>query len=376
MDAIVIGGGIIGLSIARELHKTGMRKIGVIEKGKLGREASWAAAGMLAPNAEAEKADDFHRFCCASNEIYPEFVNGLAEETGVAIDHRKCGTIEIALTESNAADLSEKFAVQTGLGFNAEWLNLQGIDRLEPKVTKAAIAGIHYPEDGYVDNRNLLEALTHYARINGIEIIENCAVESVTIQDEKIVDVTADGRTYEADITILATGAWSSLIKIGGRPLPWNVKPIKGQMIGFADASLALRKVIIAPGAYLTPRSEGRILVGATVEDVGFDREMTETAIEGLSKAAKRVLPVLDRHEISETWCGFRPFTADTLPIIGEIDGYEGLFVATAHYRNGILLAPLTAKIVAESIVKGTESPYFRSFGPSRFLKTTRAGTR
>ncbi len=374
MDAIVIGGGIIGLSIARELRKAGMRKIAVIEKGKLGREASWAAAGMLAPNAEAAEDDDFHKFCSESNDIYPEFVRELAEETNLAIDHRKCGTIEIALTESDTADLSEKFARQTELGFNAEWLYVQGILRLEPNVTTAAVAGIHYPDDGYVDNRDVVVALTEFARINDIEIIENCAVQSVTVKGEKIVGVKADGRTYEAEITILATGAWSSLIKIGGRPTPLNIKPIKGQMIGFADPSLALRKVIIAPGAYLTPRADGRILVGATVEDVGFDREMTETAVDGLSKAARRVLPVLDRHEISETWCGFRPFTADALPIIGEIDGCKGLFVATAHYRNGILLAPLTAKIVADKIVNEIESPFIRCFGPDRFLQSTGAG--
>lgn len=369
MNVLVIGGGVIGLSIARELRLAGVTHITVLDRSTSGREASWAAAGMLAPNAEAEHADDFYRFCAASNNIYPDFVRELADETGINIDYRKCGTIEVALSEDDAARLSAKFERQKLKGFSVEALEAGDMLRLEPYIAPNALAGIHYPDDGYIDNRQLVEALRVHLRQSGVEIIENCSVESVCLDGDRVVGAIAGGRTFDADITILATGAWSSLIKIGVRPLPFSVKPIKGQMVSFADPLLDLRKVIIAPGAYLTPRADGRILVGATVEDVGFDNAMSPTPIENLSEAARHVLPVLERHEISDAWCGFRPFAEDGLPIIGEIAGYTDLFIATAHFRNGILLAPLTAKIIAAKILSDVESPFLRAFRPQRFLK-------
>ncbi len=375
MNVLVIGGGVIGLSIARELRLSGVTQITVLDKSAAGSEASWAAAGMLAPNAEAERADDLYKFCETSNEIYPEFVRELSDETGIDIDYRKCGTIEVALTENDAERLSAKFERQKLQGFNVEALNDRDTLRLEPSLSPNVVSGIHYPDDGYVDNRQLVEALRVYLRKNGVEFIENRAAESLSLDGDRIAGAIAGGQALNADLTILATGAWSSLIKIGHRTLPFNVKPIKGQMISFADPALALRKVIIAPGAYLTPRANGRILVGATVEDVAFDKAIGEAAIENLSEAAKRILPILESHQVSDSWCGFRPFAEDGLPIIGEVDGYEDLLVATAHFRNGILLAPLTAKIIADKIAKDIESPYIRAFGPHRFLKSSGAGS-
>ncbi len=375
MNVLVIGGGIIGLSIARELRLSGITKIRVIENSTAGTQASWAAAGMLAPNAEAEKAGAFYNFCAASNAIYADFVRRLAEESGVDVDYRKCGTIEVALSDDEAASLSAKIEQQRSQGFKLEAMDSGGILSLEPNVSQSVVCGVHYPDDGYIDNRKLLEALTVYLRLNGIDI-EDHLVESLIVEGDRITGAIASNRTYDADVTILATGAWSSLIKIGVRPLPFNVKPIKGQMSIFAHPSLNLRKVVIAQGAYLTPRDDGRILVGATVEDVGFDRRIDDDAISGLKTAARRTMPMLERIEPVETWCGFRPFAGDGLPIIGEINGLKDLFIATAHFRNGILLAPLTARIIADKIVRDIESPFIRAFRPQRFLQNSGASYR
>lgn len=372
---LIVGGGVIGLSIARELHIAGVRDITVVDKGTLGREASWAAAGMLAPNVEAEHADDFYKFCAASNEIYPNFVRKLVDETGCDIDYRKCGTIEIALSEDDAAVLSAKLERQKLKGFKAHALDASEILSLEPSLSRDVVAGIHYPDDGYVDNRQLVGALSVYLRRNEIDVLENVKFATLSLDGDRITGAIVNGRTVDADLTILATGAWSSLIKIGDRALPIDVKPIKGQMVAFADRSLDLRKVIVAPGAYLTPRVDGRILVGATVENVGFDKAINEEAIDRLIKAARQAMPTLERVEPAETWCGFRPFASDGMPIIGGFDEIDSLFVATAHFRNGILLAPLTAKIVADKIVDKIDSPFLEAFRPQRSLTSSGVGT-
>ena len=242
MNVLVIGGGVIGLSIARELRSSGVTKITVIDKSLAGSEASWAAAGMLAPNAEADHADDFYKFCAASNGIYPDFVRQLSDESGVEIEYRKCGTVEVALAEADAARLSVKCERQKAQGFNVEGLNARDTLRCEPALSPNVVSGIHYSDDGYVNNRHLVEALRAYLLQSGVEVVENCTVESLSANGDRITGAIGGGRTFDADVTILATGAWSSLIKIGIRRLPFSVRPIKGQMVAFADPSLELRR--------------------------------------------------------------------------------------------------------------------------------------
>ena len=359
-EITIIGGGVIGLSIARALHKRGARRITVIERGTCGREASWAAAGMLAPNAETEAIDDFYRFCSASNALYQGFALELLEETGIDIELRQTGTLELAFDESGAEHLGGKYERQIAANIFVERLSGDDVLRLEPAVSEDVVFGLHYPTDGHVENRKLVTALIAYARNNGIEIIEN---SEVRIENGQWTMVNSNDLpnllTVHYPMSIIITaGAWSSFIKPA-----LSVKPIRGQVLEFDGGKGLLSRVIYGAGAYLVPRADGRILVGATSEDVGFVKEVTETGVSELTDAAVRTVPAMAALKMTDAWSGFRPFAPDGLPVIGELDE---MFVATAHYRNGILLAPVTAELVADKIMNGTDSDYFRYFSPKR----------
>ncbi len=372
-EFLIVGGGVIGLSIARELHKRGARSIGIVERGPGGREASWAAAGILAPNAETEQIDDLYRFCSEANELYPQFVAELLDETGVDIEFRRSGTFELAFSDEDTERLSCKYNFQREAGIDVESLSALDILKAEPCVSSEVITGLHYSTDGHVENRKLLEALLEYARRNRIELIEDTEITELNVENGKVTGARTAINAFIAETTILATGAWSSLIKFGGVKSPLEVKPIRGQMIAFQGEAGLIEKVIYGSGAYLVPRADGRILAGATVEDAGFEKVVTVDAVKQLRDAAITSVPRIAEMELTEKWCGLRPFAADGLPIIGEIDGFEDLMVATAHFRNGILLAPITAKIVAERMTTDFRSPYFDRFNARRFAAAATA---
>lgn len=367
---LIIGGGIIGLSIARELHKFGSREITLVDRADLGREASWAAAGMLAPNAETEAIDDFYHFCSASNALYPQFAGELFEETGIDIEFRQTGTLELAFDDSNAEHLAQKYERQNTAKINVQRLTRKDVLGLEPTISPMVVSGLHYPNDGHVENRKIIDALVAYSRNHGLKVRENTAVSELIEEDGRIVGArTETGPIFAGDV-ILATGAWTSLIKFGKMPSPFDVRPIRGQMLCFRGFGRSIGKVIYGAGAYLVPRADGRVLVGATVEDGGFVKVVTDTGVERLRRSAISTLPLIEKMTIADSWCGLRPFAADGLPIIGGIDGLKGLFMATAHYRNGILLAPVTAKIVADLVLNGESSQYMDHFTPNRFARS------
>jgi len=366
-DILIIGAGVIGLALARELRRRGMRRICMIERGSVGCKASYAAAGMLAPNAECEVIDDFYRFCDESRRSYPQLAEELLAETGIDIELDRSGTLYAAFSEADREHLALRYARQRAAGIPVEKLSAAESLNLEPCLAANVRECLYFHNDWQVENRRLLAALTKFALDNGITIIERRAVDSLIVENGSVKGAVAGGEPIFAGSTVLATGAWTSLIKIGDSPMPFDVRPIKGQMISFQPAKRVFKRVIYSPRGYLVPRADGRTLAGATVEDVGFDSQVTSTATESLRAAAVEIAPCLKGLEIAETWAGLRPFATDGFPVIGRIGGLDGVFVATAHYRNGILLAPLTAKLVAESIVNGTDSEYFRLFGPHRF---------
>ena len=202
--------------------------------------------------------------------------------------------------------------------------------------------------------------------IKGIEIRENTEVKRLLIGNGRIAGAETETEKFSAEIVVLATGAWTSLIKADSFFLP-QIKPIRGQMISFFSAQRMFSKVIYSPRGYLVPRADGRILAGATVEDAGFDKSVSAEGIELLRDHALEIAPSLVNLEIRESWANLRPFAADGLPILGAIAACEDLFIATAHYRNGILLAPLTAKIMADKIAENKDSDYLGFFGLHRF---------
>lgn len=365
-DILIIGGGVIGLSIARELHKKGIKKITILERGKIGREASFAAAGMLAPNAETVKSDDFFHFCDQSNKLYPSFAEEIFDETDVDIELERQGTLYLALTENDSAEILQRFQWQRKAGLAVEHLSARETTQIEPFISPDVRESLFFPNDWQVENRHLLHALQKYAELYNIEIRENTEIKNLLTDNRKVVGAETETEKFFAETTVIATGAWTSLIKAGGFVMP-QVRPIRGQIISFHTAKRLFEKVIYSPRGYLVPRRDGRILIGATVEDVGFDKAVTEIGIEFLRENALEIAPSLANLEIYEKWSGLRPFAADGLPILGSFPQVENLVLATAHYRNGILLAPLTAKIVADKIASGIDSEYLKIFGLQRF---------
>lgn len=333
-DFVIIGGGVIGLSIARDLHKRGAGSITIVDRGRIGAEASWAAAGMLAPNAECDAENELFRLCTASNALYTNFAGQLLEETGIDIELDRTGTLSLAFTEEEAAELDAKYKWQQTAGIEVEQLAGDDVRKLEPAISTGVHSGYLYPDDWQVENRKLVAALRKYCENSGIDLIESTRV--TTLPDQRTVIVTA--------------GAWSNDLL----PKP-EVKPIRGQMIRLATAgSRILRHVIYSPRGYLVPRADGSILVGATVEDVGFNKEVTPDAIASLKAAAIEIAPSTGDLDITEAWAGLRPFVEGEMPVIGRAADLENTFVATGHYRNGILLAPITAKMIADEIL-GTQ---------------------
>jgi glycine oxidase len=367
-EVIIIGGGVIGLATARELHKKGVGKIKILERGKIGKEASFAAAGMLAPQAETDAIDDFFHLCNDSNKLYPKFAEELLEETGVDIELDQAGTLYLAFDEFDVAEIRKRFEWQSKAGLKVEHLTAQEVRRAEPFVSPDVREGLFFPNDWQVENRKLLKALKEYAKINGIEILENTEIKNLLTEDGKAVGAETSDNKFLAEKVIIATGAWTSLIKTGESfPALPLVKPIRGQMISFHTAKRLFTRVIYSPRGYIVPRKLGNILAGATVEDVGFEKEVTDRGVESVREGAMEISPSLAGLPIDDKWSGLRPVSLDGLPILGEVSQIEDLFIATAHYRNGILLAPLTAKILADKIAENRVSKYLDIFGLQRF---------
>lgn len=362
-DVLIIGAGVIGLSIARELRKKSVAKITVVDKGQAGHEASWAAAGMLAPQGETDRIDDFYRLCAEARNMYPRFAAELKDETDIDIELDRRGTLYLAFTDHDAAEIRSRFTWQRSAGLTVEALTAEECRNAEPLISESVREGLFLPNDWQVENRKLIAALVEFARRNDIEVIENIRIKNLSANGDAISE---DGRTFSAGQVTVATGAWTSLIKIGEKPLPGNVKPIRGQMICYKQATRKFERVICSPRGYIVPRTDGRILAGATVEDVGFDSANTDEGLKMLRKNAEEISPFLEYIEIADQWAGLRPFAADGSPVLGPQSQGENIFIATAHYRNGILLAPITAKIVAEAIVDDRHSEFLETFGPQR----------
>ena len=358
----------IGLSIGWRLAQAGCR-VDVFDAGRAGHGASWAAAGMLAAGLEAEPGEErLFRLNRASQALWPGFAAELEVATGMAVGLRQEGTLWAALTRDDVTQLRFQQDLQTSFGARVEWLNGNEARRREPYLHPNVPAALFSPEDHQVDNRLLGPALFEALRGAGGRVHEECPVEAVEVMGGRARGVRAGERRIGADLVVLAAGAWSR--SIGGLPaqaLPL-VRPIKGQMLGLRmdpDAPL-LRHVLWANGVYLVPRADGRLIVGATTEERGFDTRLTAGAMLSLLHGAWRALPATEELEIIESWGGFRPGSRDDAPILGECE-IENLVLATGHHRNGILLTPITAQAISRLILTDETDPAISDFSIRRF---------
>ena len=365
----IIGAGVIGLGIAWRL--AARAEVLVFDRGKAGMGASHAAAGMLAAACEAEPGEeDLVALGRDSQARWPALAEDLKRVSGIDVELRREGTLVVALTADDQAELGHRLNYQQKLGLPLEWLSAAATRAKEPHLAGKLAGAVFSPQDHQVDNRKLVEALRLGAEAAGAQIREHCAVAEISVQAGRAAGVVlGDGTRVAADRIVLAAGAWSR--GIAGLPPDRRppVRPVKGQMVALRmdPAAPLLNHVVWASGAYLVPRRNGRLIVGATVEEKGFDDTITAGGLLTLLEAAWRAIPAIEELPIEETWVGHRPGSRDDAPILGR-GPLENLFYATGHHRNGILLAPVTADAMARLILDDIVEPAIRPFGLERFL--------
>jgi glycine oxidase len=369
----IIGAGVVGLGIAWRLAARGVN-VSVFDRGAAGSGATHAAAGMLAACAEAEPGEEaLVALGRKSQARWPSFAEELKQASGVDVELRREGTLVIALTADDQARLFHHLEFQRRLDLPLQWISAAETRKREPHLAGKLAGAVFAPEDHQVDNRKLAVALLVAARAAGAGIHEHTPVTTIASHGRRVDGVVlADGTRYAADVVVLAAGAWSrsiasSIAGLAPQALP-PVRPIKGQMLALRMDSAAplVTHVIWGPGIYMVPRLDGRLIMGATVEEKGFDTTLTAGGLLTLLEAAWRAIPAIEELPIDEMWVGHRPGSRDDAPILGP-GPLDGLIYATGHHRNGILLAPVTADAIARLVLHGTLDPAIRPFGIERF---------
>jgi glycine oxidase len=345
-DVIIVGGGIIGLSLSIVLRKRGARVL-VVERGEPGREASYAAAGMLVDCA-AETPAALQPLATASARMYPEFVHELRDESGVDVDLREDGTVIFPAAENVHLLPRDK-------------LMPAALSELEPGLGNSNRTAIYLKERS-VDPRALASAALKAAKHREVDIASGTEVTALLISNNRAAGVTSERSSYAAPVVVNCAGAWAG--QLGPVKIP--TRPVKGQMLSLVGVRRGPRHVVRAPEVYLVPRSDGRILIGATVEEAGFDKRTDAGTIHDLHQAGIQLFPALREGRMLEAWAGLRPGSPDNLPILGatHIDGY---FAATGHFRDGILLTPITAHVMSQLIMRQQLDYDISPFTPARF---------
>jgi len=363
-DVIIVGGGVIGCSIAWRLAQAGL-KVTVFERGRVGCEASRAAAGMLSPQGESQTAGPFFDLCLRSRAMYRSFAEELNDASGIDVEYKDEGTLFVVLQGEDEEEKTRWAMWQLDAGLPLEHVSADDLRKIEPAVTESATRAIFLPEEHQVENRRLMDALEVAMKRAGVELIEGAEVTALATDHGRVTGVGVAGQHVDAGVVVVAAGTWSSRLL---EPLGLNVKviPARGQMIAVQGGPLPISRVLHSSSVYVVPRRDGRILIGATVEQAGFRKAVTVRAVKHLLSAAVELVPSLGELEIVETWSGLRPDTVDHLPILGP-SGIENLLLATGHFRNGILLAPLTADLIAEVLVDGREAEEIQRFSIGRF---------
>lgn len=346
LTAAVIGAGIIGMSAAWRLAQRGFR-VSVFDRGSVGGEASWAGAGMLAPGGEIDTACFLADFCIESRRLYPAFIHELESDSSLAIDYQECGGLDLAYAPEVAEALHERAARQDALGIASKPLSSARVAAFWPRLDASGlVAARFYPGDAIVNPREVMVALTAACRSRGVALAENCAVRSVSVFPAGVTLETG-ASTSSFDLVILAAGAWSSSIGIEGVPPLPLAEPVKGHLIGYRQPDQTCSTIVRHGHTYVLQRANGLLIVGASIEHVGFNRILDAPIVASLENEAGFLFPHLRETTPSECWIGFRP-ASDELHI-GPWHS-DRLFLAYGHYRNGILLATATAERLVSQI--------------------------
>ncbi len=370
-DVAIAGGGIIGGAIAFELARAGLG-VAVFDRQELGREASWASAGILSPAPEHQGMIPLVPLGKASARLYPEFIAQIEEISGQNTGFRPKGTLEALFAHDAREELSTLVALHRGLGLACDPIHLEEARELEPSLSEDLQAAALRPEEASVDNRALTSAVHEAARRSGAAFFPDTGVEGIWREGSRCSGVVTSSGKIAAGHTVIAAGCFSRGIEGAGAYAP--VRPAKGQMVALRSPAVKIERVLWSERIYLVPRNDGRILAGATLEYAGFDKTPTAGGIRSLLDAAIELVPTLSDAQIIETWAGLRPDSPDHLPILGPTD-LGGLLMATGHFRSGILLTPVTGRLIRDWIVERRASFDVERFSPLRFRTLSSAAS-
>ena len=363
-DVIVLGAGIIGCAVAYELARRGAR-VRVIDGREVGRGATQASAGVLAPHIEGKNRRALAELGVRSLHQYDEWVARVVEDSGMAVQYVRKGALEVAIGEGSLDRLEEIAATLAAVGVSTERLDARATREAEPELAESVLGGLLVPAYGFVAAGQLTAALERAASVRGATFVVSRSANRVS-SDADAVRVETDAEPLTGGAAVLAAGCWSAQIEVAGAPrLP--VRPVRGQLLHLEWPGSPLVRVAWAPRCYLVPLTDGSLLAGATVEEAGFDEQATVAGIRDLLDATCEMVPRAQQAGFRGVRVGLRPGTPDDLPAVGASESLPRLIYATGHFRNGVLLAPLTAELVANLLLEGHADPALASMSPGRF---------
>ncbi len=366
-DCVIIGAGVMGCSIALRLAQAGVSTV-VLERSIPGAEASSAAAGILAAQEESTGPSLLTDLSLSSRSRFAALADELRDVTGIDIAYRRTGVLALCASEDDELRLEQRYAWQRERGLRLDWLRgVQALRAVEPHLTGTPWrSGLYFPDDHQLDPRPYARALSQAAARAGARFVTGAYVRRVVHDGTRVLGVELDGERISAGHVVVAAGSWSSLVEGATLP-PAAVRPMRGQIALLETRPPAVQGTIVAPGGYVVGRADGRVLAGSTMELVGYDKAVTAGGLAHVLNLALAFVPALANAPVIETWANFRPATADDLPILGEA-AIAGLVFATGHFRNGILLSPVTAEIVRDLIVDGRAGIDLAPFSPARVM--------
>ena len=366
-DVIVVGGGLMGCSVAYRLAKNDVRVL-VLEKSVPGAEASSAAAGILGPSVESFRDAFALQLGRRSRELHAELADELDELFGVDVGFRRCGVIKLAFDEADQLEVEAQATALEVNGVRCEQWTREDLLQEEPSCNPEVIGALHVAEDAQVEPKKLLSAVALGAEREGAVFRTGLTVRHIVVDGDRARGVQVDGELLEADRVVVAAGSWTTLIP-GIRLDADTIYPVRGQMLATQTRPPIFRRIVFGAGGYVVTRPDGRVLCGSTEERVGFARGITFGGMAEVIGRARRIAPALANATVQDHWSSFRPGTPDGLPLVGETH-VDRLLLASGHYRNGILLAPLTAELIAEAVADKPSSREAEVLSPRRFEET------
>ncbi len=363
-DAIIVGGGIMGCMTALRLADEGL-KVMVLEKSVPGAEASSAAAGILGPTIESFERPGAMRLGIQSRELHAALSEELSDACGLDVGFRRSGILRLALNEREAREVDEHIRAMQGLEVPHQRLDANQTRELEPSCNPAVLGAVDVPDEAQVDPRTLLKAVALTCQARGVEFRSGTTVRHVHVAHDKVHGVQVDGERLDCKCVVVAAGSWTSLVP-GAGVTAETIFPVRGQMVATETRPPLFRRIVFGAGGYVVTRPTGAVLCGSTEERVGFVRGVTFKGLADILRIATAIAPTLADAVVTDQWSSFRPGTPDGLPLVGSA-GPEGLLLASGHYRNGILLAPLTAQLIADAVMHRDTHPAAALLSPARF---------